>query len=122
MNILFADWTDLCIAVEKLTTEQMHELNRSALNFGLGKQDFMSLLSRDLDEQESMRVAREEEQERAMYSVSTRSTGLHLTLGFKKFGRGWKANDWWSRSHVTIAVTAIYEIGDAHVTWLSDIS
>jgi hypothetical protein len=64
----------------------MHELNRSALNFGLGKQDFMSLLSRDLDEQESMRVAREEEQERAMYSVSTRSTGLHLILIYRKRG------------------------------------
>jgi hypothetical protein len=87
INIFFfANWTDLCIAVEKLTTDQMHELNRSALNFGLGKQDFMSLLSRDLDEQESMRVAREEEQERAMYSVSTRSTGLHLILIYRKRG------------------------------------
>ena len=29
----------------------------------------MSLLTRDLDEQESLRIAKEEEQERAMYSV-----------------------------------------------------
>ena len=47
----------------------MHELNKSAMHYGLGRQDFMSLLSRDVDEQESMRVAKEEEQERAMYSV-----------------------------------------------------
>lgn len=61
--------TDLSIAVDKLTTEQMHEVNKCALHYGLGKQDFMSLLTRDLDEQESMRMAKEEEQERAMYSV-----------------------------------------------------
>ena len=60
---------DLSIAVDKLTTEQMHEVNKCALHYGLGKQDFMSLLTRDLDEQESMRMAKEEEQERAMYSV-----------------------------------------------------
>lgn len=81
--------SDLSIAVDKLTTDQMHELNKSALHYGLGKQDFMSLLSRDLDEQESMRVAKEEEQERAMYSVyhapptfrffkSVHIKGLHL--------------------------------------------
>ena len=44
--------TDLSIAVDKLTTEQMHEVNKCALHYGLGKQDFMSLLTRDLDEQE----------------------------------------------------------------------
>lgn len=61
---------DLSIAVDKLTTEQMHEVNKCALHYGLGRQDFMSLLTRDLDEQESLRIAKEEEQERAMYSVS----------------------------------------------------
>lgn len=61
---------DLTIAVDKLTTEQMHEVNKCAMRFGLGRQDFMSLLTKDLDEQESMRVAKEEEQERAMYSVT----------------------------------------------------
>jgi len=40
-----------------------------ALFLGLGRQDFMSLLTKDLDEQESARIAKEEEQERAMYSV-----------------------------------------------------
>ena len=65
--------TDLSIAVDKLTTEQMHEVNKCALHYGLGKQDFMSLLTRDLDEQESMRMAKEEEQERAMYSVISSS-------------------------------------------------
>ena len=47
----------------------MHEVNKCALHYGLGRQDFMSLLTRDLDEQESLRIAKEEEQERAMYSV-----------------------------------------------------
>ncbi len=47
----------------------MHEVNKCARHYGLGRQDFMSLLTRDLDEQECMRVAKEEEQERAMYSV-----------------------------------------------------
>ncbi len=59
----------MSIAVDKLTTEQMHEVNKCALHYGLGRQDFMSLLTRDLDEQESLRIAKEEEQERAMYSV-----------------------------------------------------
>jgi arginine/serine-rich splicing factor 16 len=63
------DLVDLSIAVDKLTTEQMHEVNKCALHYGLGRQDFMSLLTRDLDEQESLRIAKEEEQERAMYSV-----------------------------------------------------
>lgn len=60
---------DLTIVVDKLTTEQMHEVNRCARAYGLGKNDFMSLLTRDLDEQEYLRIAKEEEQERAMYSV-----------------------------------------------------
>ena len=68
----------------------MHEMNKCALHYGskwrgssdsqfviwgfalflgLGRQDFMSLLTKDLDEQESARIAKEEEQERAMYSV-----------------------------------------------------
>ena len=47
----------------------MHEVNKCALHYGLGRQDFMSLLTRDLDEQESLRIAKEEEQERAMHSV-----------------------------------------------------
>ena len=67
--------------MDKLTTEQMHEVNKCALHYGLGKQDFMSLLTRDLDEQESMRMAKEEEQERAMYSVNST---LFLTLSIKK--------------------------------------
>ena len=62
-------FADLSIDVNKLTTEQMHEVNKCALHYGLGRQDFMSLLTRDLDEQESLRIAKEEEQERAMYSV-----------------------------------------------------
>jgi arginine/serine-rich splicing factor 16 len=62
-------FADLSIAVDRLTTEQMHEVNKCALHYGLGRQDFMSLLTRDLDAQESLRIAKEEEQERAMYSV-----------------------------------------------------
>ena len=62
-------FSDLTIAIDKLSTDQMHQVNRCARSYGLGKKDFMSLLTRDLDEQECLRVAREEEQERAMYSV-----------------------------------------------------
>ena len=68
-NLLKNISPDLSIAVDKLTTEQMHEVNKCALHYGLGRQDFMSLLTHDLDEQESLRIAKEEEQERAMYSV-----------------------------------------------------
>nr|CAH0102048.1 unnamed protein product [Daphnia galeata] len=50
-------YLDLSIAVVRLTTEQMHEVNKCALQYGLGRQDFMSLLTRDLDAQESLRIA-----------------------------------------------------------------
>ena len=67
-------YSDLTIAVDKLTTDQMHEVNRCARAYGLGKKDFMSFLTRDLDEQECLRIAKEEEQERAMYSVAAPRT------------------------------------------------
>ncbi|KAK2707176.1 hypothetical protein QYM36_015007 [Artemia franciscana] len=55
---------DLAIAVDALSTEQMHTLNQSGQKYGLGRQDFMSLLSNDLTEQEELRLQKIEAEEK----------------------------------------------------------
>ena len=35
------NFADISIAVDKLTTELMHEVEKCALHYGLGQQDFM---------------------------------------------------------------------------------
>lgn len=43
-------------------------MNIAAQAFGMANNDFYSFLTKDADEAESLRIAREEEQEKAMFS------------------------------------------------------
>lgn len=56
-----------------LSNTQQQEMNTSGVEYGLNQDDFMSLISRDLQEAEELRVAKEHEDEKAMYSVSNQS-------------------------------------------------
>jgi arginine/serine-rich splicing factor 16 len=64
------DISDLNVDVNQIGPQQAHEINQCGTGFGLVGNDFYSLLTRDLEEQEALRLAREHEEEKAMYSVS----------------------------------------------------
>ncbi|KAG0723524.1 CLK4-associating serine/arginine rich protein [Chionoecetes opilio] len=59
---------DLTVDVMSLTNTQQQEMNSSGVEYSLNQDDFMSLISRDLQEAEELRVAKEHEDEKAMYS------------------------------------------------------
>ncbi|RXG69655.1 CLK4-associating serine/arginine rich protein [Armadillidium vulgare] len=59
---------DLTVDVLSLTNQQQRELNSSGVEYGLNNEDFMDLMSRDLEEAEALRIAKEHEDEKAMYS------------------------------------------------------
>lgn len=59
---------DLTVDVMSLSNTQQQEMNLSGVEYGLNQEDFMSLISRDLQEAEELRVAKEHEDEKAMYS------------------------------------------------------
>ncbi|XP_030375814.1 CLK4-associating serine/arginine rich protein isoform X2 [Scaptodrosophila lebanonensis] len=59
---------DVSIDIAKLETAQAHELNACGRNYGMKGNDFFSHLTRDADEIESLRIAREEEQEKMLLS------------------------------------------------------
>lgn len=57
---------DVSIDINKIDTQQAHELNGCGRNYGMVSNDFYSFLTKDADEAESLRMAREEEQEKIM--------------------------------------------------------
>lgn len=57
---------DVCININKLDVAQGHELNKFGRNYGMLSNDFYSFLTRDADEADAMRLAREEEQEKVL--------------------------------------------------------
>lgn len=57
---------DVAIDINKLDTQQAHELNTCGRQYGMQSNDFYSFLTKDADEAESLRMAREEEQEKIM--------------------------------------------------------
>lgn len=59
---------DLCIDVSKIEQSQAHEMNRCGQQFGMCGNDFYSFLINDMEEAENIRIAREEEHEKALYS------------------------------------------------------
>lgn len=59
---------DLSIDVSKIEQSQAHEMNRCGQQFGMYSNDFYSFLINDLEEAENIRIAREEEHEKALYS------------------------------------------------------
>lgn len=50
--------------------QQAHEMNMCGAAYGMSGNDFYTFLTRDIEEKESLRQAREQEEEKAMYSVS----------------------------------------------------
>ncbi|XP_055904207.1 CLK4-associating serine/arginine rich protein [Eupeodes corollae] len=59
---------DVSIDISKLDTSQAHELNACGRNYGMLSNDFYSYLTKDVDEADAIRLAREEEQEKMMLS------------------------------------------------------
>lgn len=57
---------DVSIDISKIETHQAHELNSFGRQYGMTSNDFYSFLTKDADEAESLRMAREEEQEKIM--------------------------------------------------------
>lgn len=59
---------DVSIDISKLDTTQAHELNGCGRNYGMKSNDFYSFLTKDADEAETLRMAREEEAEKILLS------------------------------------------------------
>ena len=56
--------------VSQIGPQQAHEMNVYGAAYGMCGNDFFTFLTRDIEEKESLRQAREQEEEKAMYSVS----------------------------------------------------
>uniref|UniRef100_T1IQN1 Suppressor of white apricot N-terminal domain-containing protein n=1 Tax=Strigamia maritima TaxID=126957 RepID=T1IQN1_STRMM len=59
---------DVTINVEDLTQEQSKEMNELSFKYGMFNDDFIRLLHKDKEEAEALRLAKEAEEEKAMYS------------------------------------------------------
>ncbi|XP_039293217.1 CLK4-associating serine/arginine rich protein [Nilaparvata lugens] len=59
---------DLCVDVSKIGNQQAREMNVCAHVYGMQSNDFFSFLTNDIEEAENLRLAREREEEKAMYS------------------------------------------------------
>ncbi|ETN58753.1 hypothetical protein AND_009657 [Anopheles darlingi] len=59
---------DVSIDINKIGTTQAHELNACGRQYGMQSNDFYSFLTKDADEADALRMAREEEQEKIMFS------------------------------------------------------
>lgn len=59
---------DLAINVSKVDSAEAHEMNRHGRNFGMSTNDFYSFLTNDLEEAENFRLAKEEENEKALFA------------------------------------------------------
>uniref|UniRef100_A0A182K1G2 Suppressor of white apricot N-terminal domain-containing protein n=1 Tax=Anopheles christyi TaxID=43041 RepID=A0A182K1G2_9DIPT len=59
---------DVSIDINKIGTNQAHELNGCGRQYGMKSNDFYSFLTKDADEADALRMAREEEQEKIMFS------------------------------------------------------
>lgn len=57
---------DVAIDINKIDTQQAHELNGCGRHYGMLSNDFYSFLTKDQDEAKTLRIAREEEQEKIM--------------------------------------------------------
>lgn len=57
---------DVAIDISKIDTNQAHEMNNCGMQYGMVSNDFFSYLTKDADEAEALRIAREEEQEKIM--------------------------------------------------------
>lgn len=60
---------DICVDVSQIEPSQAHEMNLVAQKYGLLGADYFSFLTQDFEEAETLRQARKQEEEKAMYSV-----------------------------------------------------
>ncbi|KAJ8684525.1 hypothetical protein QAD02_020317 [Eretmocerus hayati] len=59
---------DMCVNVSQIEPSQAHEMNQVAQKYGLIGADYFSFLTQDFEEAETLRQARKQEEEKAMYS------------------------------------------------------
>ncbi|KAK0163324.1 hypothetical protein PV327_007019 [Microctonus hyperodae] len=59
---------DICVDVSQIEPSQAHEMNQVAQKYGLLGADYFSFLTQDFEEAETLRQARKQEEEKAMYS------------------------------------------------------
>ncbi|XP_012215566.1 CLK4-associating serine/arginine rich protein isoform X2 [Linepithema humile] len=59
---------DICVDVSQIEPSQAHEMNLTAQKYGLLGADYFSFLTQDFEEAETLRQARKQEEEKAMYS------------------------------------------------------
>lgn len=62
--------SDICVDVSQIEPSQAHEMNLVAQKYGLLGADYFSFLTQDFEEAETLRQARKQEEEKAMYSVN----------------------------------------------------
>lgn len=67
---LFFFFLDICVDVSQIEASQAHEMNLVAQKYGLLGADYFSFLTQDFEEAETLRQARKQEEEKAMYSVN----------------------------------------------------
>lgn len=68
INLIFF-FLDICVDVSQIEPSQAHEMNLVAQKYGLLGADYFSFLTQDFEEAETLRQARKQEEEKAMYSV-----------------------------------------------------
>lgn len=61
---------DLTVDFMSLSTEAQAAINTVGKNYELGKSDFVKFLARDIEEAQELRNAKQQEEEKAMFSVS----------------------------------------------------
>ncbi|GAB6031738.1 hypothetical protein CHUAL_009481 [Chamberlinius hualienensis] len=59
---------DVTVDVGAISVDQAKEMNDHSLKYGMNGDDFITLMTRDKEEAESLRLAKEAEEEKAMYS------------------------------------------------------
>lgn len=69
-NMTLFSIIDICVDVSQIEPSQAHEMNLVAQKYGLLGADYFSFLTQDFEEAETLRQARKQEEEKAMYSVN----------------------------------------------------
>lgn len=64
--------------VSQIEPSQAHEMNLVAQKYGLLGADYFSFLTQDFEEAETLRQARKQEEEKAMYSASSSIDSKYL--------------------------------------------
>ncbi|KMQ91093.1 splicing arginine serine-rich 16 [Lasius niger] len=75
---------DICVDVSQIEPSQAHEMNLVAQKYGLLGADYFSFLTQDFEEAETLRQARKQEEEKAMYSKKGNEGCILLDKADKK--------------------------------------